>query len=168
MVETGDGKKGGDKKFSSLDEALATHQNYLPDSCSPRSVFELPDVSSLPVSQGLTVVEKMHLETQILEWEEPEHRKNAADSLIRLAENVNTSLPTICRIRDILYFHNKRLGGKELASYLRKAKKLVKNKVRADQDAFDRKKTLSYPPPPGKVVQPAICQASPKKAPLTK
>jgi len=66
MDETGDSKKDGEEGFSSLNEAFATYGETKPDSYPPSSVFELPEVSVSDDSQELTVVEKMHLEVQIL------------------------------------------------------------------------------------------------------
>ena len=165
MGETGDSKKDGEEGFSSLTQAFATYGETNPDSYPPSSVFELPDVSLPDDPPELTVVEKMHLEAQILKWEEPEHRKNAADSLIELAKEEEITLPTICRIRDILSFHNNRLGGKELASHVRKAKSLADKKVQSTLNAFERMDTPSYPPPPGKLTQPRIVECG-KKIPV--
>ncbi len=154
--------------FSDVPAPPATMDNI--DYSPPTLIFGQPRAPFSQDLSELTVVEKMHLEAKLLQWDEPEIRKNAADSLVKLAEDIDTSLPTICRIGDILSFQNKCLGGKELSSQVRKLKKIVRKRVSAQEaeDVFETRKTLPYPSPPQKIAQPAICPGGPAKAPIKK
>jgi len=131
--------------YSDLDEALASFGEADPKAYA-RLKPEPPETEAK--ESTLDPVERMLTEERLLGHANPEVRKGAADDLVELAEDEETTLPSVCRIRDILAFSNQKRGGEEFASQLRLVKKALSLKVREAEESvsFETKKTPPYAP----------------------
>ena len=131
--------------YTNLDEALAPFGEV-----DPKAYTRLkPEPPQNEVrEQTLNPVERMLTEEKLLSHTNPEVRRGAADDLVELAEDEETTLPSVCRIRDMLAFANKKRGGEEFAPQLRLVKKALSLKVREAEESlsFETRKTPPYTP----------------------
>lgn len=100
----------------------------------------------------LSVVEKALAEEALLKHPSHAVRQSAADDLVNLAQEEGTTIPTACRIRDMLSFWNTKSGGEEFAPYLRLVKHVISLKIQSKEKEaeelrkFETRKTPPYAP----------------------
>ncbi len=128
------GNKDDETPISNLDDAfevLAGRTSIPPEP----SIFE--QVSTIPPGEHtsedpqpkethLTLVETINLESELLGNNNPEIRREAADVLIKIAENEECTIMSARRILDALLFRNKSKEG-EFDSHVRKARKCLED-----------------------------------------
>jgi len=127
-------KEDDETPLSNLDDAFAALAGM--ESAPPKlSIFEqvstVPPEGSLgensqPKEAHITQFEEMHLELELLGNSTPEIRKEAADTLITIAENEECTAINARRILDALLFRNKKHEG-EFDSHVRKARKCLED-----------------------------------------
>ena len=134
---------------NNLDAALSQFGENDPKSYTKFNAKHAP-------KRKFTVVEKALAEETLLKHGSRTVRQGAADDLVELAQDEDTTIPTVCRIRDMLAFWNQKQGGEEFAPQLRLVKKVLSIKHTAFEAAkvreaeelrkFETRKTPPYAP----------------------